>query len=517
MFRNFRKSLKNNLLIIFLCIALQILLGIIISRTYLLYHNTIHNNASWVSTKMNLEKGVMGAVAFSFRRQALAKGHLNLGVWHGFQEVFYKDKLHVNSAEFDFWLEPNSYLNIIFNKSDKDFSCVRLSVNKHFESAYLMVSALGGFLEKVTIDTPTLRVRHWHNAKLHFDDDTFSLLLDDKEIVRFNEHILHEQRIGFRGGFHNAFIDNVLISQHKSKRLYESFSNGKNAFRITAFFLVLVGMFNGLIFLLLWFASRTNGKNAGFYLAMLNIVLIFISALSFGYLYMKGGYYPKIDVQISKSEEYWKDAKTASIVKGIRNTYGEIHNKNTYRIIFIGSSQTWGAGASKQSATFVNKIENKLNKSGIQKTQFECINTGISGMSSFELLNLYKSEWLKLEPKMVVINLSNNDVDIDMFASNLQNMIEISVRAGIQPIFVLEANSVENINNELIELIAKHEVMRRVGAAYNVPVIDMHAHLSKKYDEGFLWWDFIHLTDFGQELVAEKLYNELVQVMKNKL
>jgi len=115
---------------------------------------------------------------------------------------------------------------------------------------------------------------------------------------------------------------------------------------------------------------------------------------------------------------------------------------------------------------------------------------------------------------MVVINLSNNDVDIDMFVSNLQNMIEISVRAGIQPIFVLEANSVENIGNQLI---AKHEVMRRVGAAHNVPVIDMHAYLSKKYDQGFLWWDFIHLTDFGQELVAEKLYYELVIVMNNML
>jgi len=289
---------------------------------------------------MNLEKGVMGAVAFSFGRQALAKGHLNLGAWHGFQEVFYKNKLQVKGVEFDFWLEPNSYLNIIFNKSDKHFSCVRLSVNKHFKSAYLRVSASGGFLEKVTIDTPTLRVRQWHNANLNFNDDTFSLLLDDKENVRFSEHILHEQRIGFRGGFHNVLIDKVIIYQHKSKRLYESFSNGKNSFRITAFFLVLVGLFNGLIFLLLRFASWVNSKNAGFYLAMLNIVLIFISALCFIYLYMTGKYYPKIDVQIRNYDQYWKDSKAASIVKNIRNTYGETHNKNTYRILFIGSSQT---------------------------------------------------------------------------------------------------------------------------------------------------------------------------------
>ena len=63
----------------------------------------------------------------------------------------------------------------------------------------------------------------------------------------------------------------------------------------------------------------------------------------------------------------------------------------------------------------------------------------------------------------------------------------------------------------------KHEVMRRVGIAQNVPVIDMHAYLSKKYDDGYLWWDFVHLTDFGQQLVAEKLYNELVQEINNKI
>lgn len=516
MFHNLIKSLKSNLPIIFLCVALQILLGVAISRTYLLFHNTIDNNGSWVSTKMNLdswaptkmnlEKGVMGAASFFYGRQALAKGHLNLGAWHGFQEVLYKDKLHVNGFEFDFWLDPKAYLNIVLNKSDRDFSCIRLSVSKYFESAYLVVSDLGGFLKKVTIDTPTLRARHWHNTKLHFDADTVTLLLDDKEIARFNEHILHKRRIGFRGGNHKTLVDNVFIDQHKAKSLYESFSNGENVFCITALFLILVGICNGLIFIPLWFASR---KYAGFYLVMFNIVLIVISASSFIYTYRTAEYYPKKDAKRKQNEEYYKRSEAERIAKDIRNKYGEMPNNNLYRILFIGTSQTWGSGASKQSRTFVNKIEKKLNECGIQKFQIECINTGVRGSNSVELLKLYEGEWLKLKPKMVVINLAYNDGDIDMYASNLQHMIKISVRAGIQPVFVLEANSMGPVD--------KHEVMRRIGIAHNVPIVDMHAYLTKKYDEGFLWWDEIHLTDFGQDLVAEKLYNELVQVMKNRL
>jgi len=513
MFRNFMISFKKNMLFMCFCITLQVILGVILSYAFLLYNNTIYYNGSWISTKTNLVKAVMGAHSFSFQRQALAKGRLNLGAWHGFQEIIYKDKLDIKSIEFDFSLEPNSYSYFIFNKNDKKSSAIRLSINKNLESKYLVISALGRFLEKVPIDTPTLRAQRWYNAKLRFNDNEILFFLDNKEIARFREPILHEQRIGFRGGFHNAYIDNVIIHQHNSKSIYEFFDNRKNAFHITAFFLILVGMCNGLVFLLLYFTFRIKGKNVVFFLAMLDIVLIIISALGVSYLYITTNYYPQIDENKRKIEEYWKGSRTGEIVEYIRNTYGEIPNKNTYRILFIGSSQTWGAGVSKQTSTFVRKIENKLNKSRTKEIQFECINAGISALHSFHLLDLYKREWLKLKPRIVVINLSNNDVNIDIFASNLQRMIKLSAQKGIQPIFVLEANSVEKNNTDLI---LKHEAMRRVATKHFVPVIDMHAYLSKKYDEGFLWWDFVHLTDFGQELLAEELHKELWQVIKDK-
>lgn len=506
MFRNLMTFFKNNLPLIFLCIGLQILLGVVLSRTYMLRHNTIYNTAFWIPTKSNLEMRVMGAQSFASDLQTLAMGHLNLGAWHGFQELLYKDKLKVKDIAFDFNLEPDSYLNVIFNKTDKGFSCVRLSVNSRFNSEYFVVSPVGRFLERMPIDTSTLRARRWHNAKLLFDDDAFSLILDDKEIEHFSEHISREQRVGFRGGFRNAHIDNVLIHQLNSRNLYESFSNDNDAFRITALFLVLVGVVNGLIFLWLKFTSWTKGSRTGPYIAMLNAVFIVISALGFVYLYMTAQYYPLLDESLEKREANWRVSTTADIVDHIRITYGEMPNENIYRILFVGSSQTWGAGASKQSTTFVNIIEDKLNSSQSQEIQFECINAGISSADSSDLLGLYKKEWLKLEPRIVIINLSNNDSDVDIFTSNLQEMIEISVAEGIQPILILEANSVEIVNDILDR---NHEAMRRVGATHNVPLIDMHAYLSKKYDEGFLWWDFVHLTDFGQELLAEKLYFEL--------
>jgi lysophospholipase L1-like esterase len=111
-----------------------------------------------------------------------------------------------------------------------------------------------------------------------------------------------------------------------------------------------------------------------------------------------------------------------------------------------------------------------------------------------------------LEPQIVVINLSNNDREIDWFARNIEKMIEISLANHIQPILILEPNSVERNDARLF---VKHEIMRNVGTSKKVPVIDMHSHLRQMNDKGFLWWDLVHLTDFGQKLFAEKLLEDV--------
>jgi hypothetical protein len=37
----------------------------------------------------------------------------------------------------------------------------------------------------------------------------------------------------------------------------------------------------------------------------------------------------------------------------------------------------------------------------------------------------------------------------------------------------------------------------------------MPRHLAERADDGFLWWDWVHLTSYGQELFAEFLVDEL--------
>jgi phospholipase/lecithinase/hemolysin len=45
-------------------------------------------------------------------------------------------------------------------------------------------------------------------------------------------------------------------------------------------------------------------------------------------------------------------------------------------------------------------------------------------------------------------------------------------------------------------------------------VIDRHAYLAERRDRaGFVWWDFLHPTSFGQRLVARKLAGDLPPVL----
>jgi phospholipase/lecithinase/hemolysin len=42
-----------------------------------------------------------------------------------------------------------------------------------------------------------------------------------------------------------------------------------------------------------------------------------------------------------------------------------------------------------------------------------------------------------------------------------------------------------------------------------VPVIKMQPFIEEHFDDGFLFWDVVHLTDFGQKLFAEELLRQI--------
>ena len=130
------------------------------------------------------------------------------------------------------------------------------------------------------------------------------------------------------------------------------------------------------------------------------------------------------------------------------------------------------------------------------------------GATSDQIRPHYESLWSGWAPEWVVVDLSHNDKDVDRFEHELDRIAGFNTAHGIRTLFILEPNTIEN-RKTLAALEARHAAMRRIASAHGIPVLPMHARLVARRDEGFLWWDRVHLTDFGQRRFADELVPEL--------
>src|SRR5262249_49320882 len=119
-----------------------------VSEAWLYARNTLRNNGRWDSTKMALERGVMGAGSYFITRPALSRNDLHLGAWHGFQEVVLKEPLGPARVSVTFSLDEDAYCIFLFRKDERGFEGIRMSAAAAFPSAYLRGSPDGHFTSR---------------------------------------------------------------------------------------------------------------------------------------------------------------------------------------------------------------------------------------------------------------------------------------------------------------------------------------------------------------------------------
>lgn len=93
----------------------------------------------------------------------------------------------------------------------------------------------------------------------------------------------------------------------------------------------------------------------------------------------------------------------------------EIQENNTYRIIFLGGSTTFGIVSTSDETTIPALVEKKLFE---KKIVTEVINAGINGASSIDEFYFLENKLLKFNPDMVVMYDGWNDVNSYNFLKN---------------------------------------------------------------------------------------------------
>ncbi len=485
-------------------LVLALLTGSTIGKAFLLSRNTLYVNDSWISTKMTLDKAVMGAVTYVTQQQSLARNRVDLSAYFGYQEILHREPVELRRLAFRFRLEPGAVLHAIFGHDEIGFSGVRFVTGGPLENAAFGATTAGRFTSVRPLDSPAVAPDVWHRVELLLADGRLRVRIDEEEVGDLPIEGA-SGRVGFRGAQRQALVDDVAIEAMDGHLIEEDFANHSAELPIVA------ASVSAVIFASILLATglrrRLSPRDAGFAVVLANGVLLVLVGLAYVYLYWTGSSYRVLDAERRLQERYWVRNQTEQIVAHAREHYAVPKPDGATRILFLGSSQTWGAGASRDETCFVARIERALSDSSGGRV--ECVNIAVSGMRGHEVADLFESEGVRFEPDLVVLNLSNNDTDPVRFGASLERIVAIARDAGLPMLFVLEPNSPE-FESKLGE---RHAVMREVAEKTGIPVLDMHSYLGSRYGAGLLWWDFVHLTDFGHELFAERMTEMLEEAL----
>jgi len=502
-------SVRRHLVVLGLSAALQAGLGAVAARVWFAEHHTLHANGRWISTKTTLDRGLLGAFAYLTERQALAGGRLDLAAWHGFNEVIYKDEIDAPcSIEFDFSVGKGAYLVAILNRDASGAGTgLRLSASSRYPSAFLRFSADGAFVAKRRFTAPKLSDATTHHALITVAGDELLLAVDGRALGSFAERMLARQRFGFRGGYEHALVDNVVVTLADGRRIIERFDAPPMASRVVPIAAGLGAVAAPLLFLLLRGWRRDDDTALGFAFLLTDLTLLVLCGLFYAFVVIRAGWYPRLGEVDREAEAYFKKGDIDRVLAEIQERCAVDSVPAPFRILFVGSSQTWGAGARRDADTFVAVLEDLLRRSHQGGPPVECINGGVSSARAADLAPILECQWLKLKPQVVVIDLSSNDRSNGAsFVAAVRAMVEASLAAGACPVLVQEPNAYGTVDKGLIE---RHLDLYHISQDYGVPLIDLHRYLLGVDDRGFVWWDKVHLTSFGQRLVAEKLRSEL--------
>lgn len=471
----------------------------IIFNIYNSWNNTLFKNNNWESSKVKIGVSLMGAYANIFTHYALAGNKLNVSAWHGYQELFYKKSIKTRNLKFDYRLTPRTYFCLFFHNNGDTLSGIRISNDTVYPNIFFRVYK-GEFIEKTILNE--YKGKKWNKAELQFSDNRIIILINDKQFASLNTKYPSANILGFRGGYRNCYVDNIFFfNTIDQKQINEKF-NAVNS-KLPQ---LIIGIIVIILVILLIFLFKPYIKNLALWILYGTITLILIWVI---YTNKLQYFYPKpwmINWQGTKTRIETK----MTVSQKMQDTISTGINSRHKKIMFIGTSQTWGAGASDEEHSFVRIFENLLNSNFTSDT-FTCINPSIPGSESSILLELYENQWITLKPDIVIINLGCNDSDNELLKKNIDKFIKLNRNNSIKTYLVLEANI-----NSYDHLLKNHSAIKQAAFEKNILVIDLHNILLKSYDSGFLFWDFVHLTDYGHKLVANILFDSLKEeIQKN--
>lgn len=198
------------------------------------------------------------------------------------------------------------------------------------------------------------------------------------------------------------------------------------------------------------------------------------------------------------------------------------------RVVFLGDSITQ-AGVSPTG--YITKVGEMLKAKG-QDSQYELIGAGIGGNKVYDLYLRLEDDVLAKQPDVVFIYVGINDVwhkassgtgtDPDKYVKFYEALIKKLKAQNIRvivctPTVIGERN--DNSNQQDGDLNQYSKLIREIATRNNLQLLDLRKHFQdylgknnpENKEKGILTTDRVHLTEAGNQFLAEKMLEALVQ------
>jgi len=469
--------------------------------------NTLHANGRFESTKVGLDHGILGAVSFVATRTALYRDRLDLGAWHGNHELLLREPVTPERLALRFRLRDPGWLALLVQRTETRFEAVRVSRDAAFPPACLAGSPDGAFASKAPLAQPALD-GGWHALALERAGPGFRVTVDGTEVGACATALDRPVRVGLRGSAadHVELDDLRIESATPPVLVEEDFANRRGAGPLGLGALGLVAAVSGLVAAASARSRRARGAPLAPYLVTTNLVLAAAGGLA---LLADALYFARIHPEQIDFRGYENRIEyVGQIAPRLAKRYPlEAPAPGVRRIVVLGTSQTWGSGAARPEDVWVTQLEARLNAGARPGERFELVNAGLPGETSRELVELWSEKWIAWQPELALVNLGNNDREVEGLVRNVERIAALNAERGIRTVLVPEANSTESRGERSLRgLEAKHAALRELAARRGLALVEVHGPLVQARDDGFLWWDRVHLTSYGQARLAALLF-----------
>lgn len=486
----------------------------------------------WFPVKVALNRDVMGSWLFVAQRQAVFDSALDLAKWYGNNELISRSAFEDSSCWF---FELSIPLQGIFlatlRQADQPIISFLLSRSHLEKTSIVKFDQHGKLLSRKIISQD---IRYSDNEPLVVrvcrQERDVSFVINDRNVASVKIASNRDKLwFGIGNRAHTVIIDEVRQLDREGNSLFkDDFST-----QVPFWLVIIISLIAVLIHQ--YCARNQTQRNYVLVISSMTICLLLYAGFDRffwsrqlpynswqsdslkiqvlqGFEKIRDSFFPYATfkqvfaktmefAQVSRivNYEHWHETKN-------HFTYGEEAAKRS--VLLLGASQTWGAGATYEKFTVGAQIQKMLEEERNDDAFLELF--AVAGATSQHLAKLVEEEkFNKLFWDSIVINLASNDQDLEKFRSGIERLLRWSSQRSRNIFLVKEANSPE-FSNELLK--RKHEILSELAFLHKHRVIetDIAVGSKKVFQTGHVWWDYVHLTDWGQYLLAREIVKSLL-------